>query len=195
MEALPIKCVIVGDRGVGKTCLVKAWLEGKFPEECKPTIMDTYETKIIVDGRDELLTLYDTSGNDFCQIRPLCYPKTNVFVLCYAIDNRSSFENITAKWIKEVRFHCKDVPIILVATKTDLRLETAGATKISNEEGLRLALTIGAAYYLECSAKQKTSAHEVFVNAARAARTYLSSTSGDVKEVKKKTEKTEKTVT
>lgn len=142
--------------------------------------MDHYDTSVALDGRVHPLTLWDFSGNeDYIRLREHSYPETNVFVLCYSTDKRDSFVNIRKAWIPEVRFHCKYVPIVLVATKTDLRQENAENTLISSKEGHRLAESIGAAYYLECSAKQLTGVKEVFETAARA---YLSPTSRKVKE-------------
>ena len=46
---------------------------------------------------------------------------TAVFLLCFSVDSCTSFENIERKWIKEIREHCPDTPIILVGTKMDLQ--------------------------------------------------------------------------
>ena len=54
---------------------------------------------------------------DYDRLRPLSYPQTDVMFVCFSIENVDSFENIESKWIPEVRHHCPDVPIILVACK------------------------------------------------------------------------------
>ena len=46
---------------------------------------------------------------------------TNVVMVCYSIDNQSSFKNIGTKWMPELKQLCPNVPFILVALKTDLR--------------------------------------------------------------------------
>lgn len=55
---------------------------------------------------------------DYDRLRPLSYPGTDIFLLCYSIENRSSFENVEAKWIPEIKHFCPDVPILLAACKT-----------------------------------------------------------------------------
>jgi Rho family, other len=42
-------------------------------------------------------------------------------MLCFAVDNRDSLENIESKWMTEISEHCQGVKIVLVALKCDLR--------------------------------------------------------------------------
>ena len=58
---------------------------------------------------------------DYDRLRPLSYPETNVVLTCLSIDKRVSLENVQWKWKDEVRRHCANVPVILVACKVDLR--------------------------------------------------------------------------
>ena len=60
------------------------------------------------------LGLWDTAGQeDYDRLRPLSYPQTDVFVLCFSVISPTSFTNITNKWIPEIRHHCPDKPVIL----------------------------------------------------------------------------------
>ena len=68
------------------------------------------------------LALWDTAGQeDYDRLRPLSYPDTDVLLLCFAVDNPDSFENVADKWAVELHAFCPGAPIILVGTKTDLR--------------------------------------------------------------------------
>ena len=54
---------------------------------------------------------------DYPGVRPLCYAETHVFVLCFDIGNRKTFDCIPRKWIPEVRKVCPDEPIVLIGCK------------------------------------------------------------------------------
>ena len=101
---------------------VISFVEDKFPQNYVPTVFDMHTKDIIVDGKNCLLTLWDTAGQeDYDRIRPLSYPDTDVFIVCFALDNPESLDNITSKWIPELKHHTKNAKIILVGTKFDLR--------------------------------------------------------------------------
>jgi len=147
-----IKCVIVGDGAVGKTCLLITYSTNSFPgEEYIPTIFDNYVAKVMVNSRYIQLNLWDTAGQeDYDRLRPMSYPQTHIFLVCYSVDSKSSLANVKAKWFPEIRHYCPNTPIILVATKTDLRGDEK--KMISANEGKQIADEMGAVGYLECSA-------------------------------------------
>ncbi len=62
---------------------------------------------------------------DYDRLRPLSYPGTQVFLVCFSIISPSSYENVLSKWVPEIQHHAANVPIILVGTKSDLRSDNA----------------------------------------------------------------------
>lgn len=99
---LAVKCVVVGDGAVGKTCLLVSYSQNAFPSEHVPTIFDNYQTNVLMDGKHVSLMLWDTAGQeDYDRLRPLSYPQTDVFLVCYSCDFASSFANV-----KEVSTLC-----------------------------------------------------------------------------------------
>ena len=74
----PIKCVVVGDGGTGKTCLLTVYAQNHFPEEYVPTIRDNFTMKVLCgDGTVSDLELFDTAGQEeYDKLRPLSYPNT-----------------------------------------------------------------------------------------------------------------------
>uniref|UniRef100_A0AC34QIR9 Rho GTPase n=1 Tax=Panagrolaimus sp. JU765 TaxID=591449 RepID=A0AC34QIR9_9BILA len=171
-----LKCVIVGDGAVGKTCLLISHTTNSFPKEYIPTVFDNYTTKVLVDGKEINLTLWDTAGQeDYDRLRPLSYPKTNVFLVCFAVSCQTSFENVKIKWIPEIRRSCPDVPIVLVGTKSDLRddietkseMEKSGSKFISLKNARKLAKEIKAVDYIECSALTQYNLKAVFDKAIK----------------------------
>ncbi|XP_042899433.1 ras-related protein ced-10 isoform X1 [Parasteatoda tepidariorum] len=168
-----IKLVVVGDGTVGKTCLLISYTTGAFPdEEYVPTVFDNYAGCMEIDNIRVSLTLWDTAGQeDYERLRPLSYPGTDGFLLCFSVDNNRSYENISTKWYPEIRHLCPTTPFILVGTKTDLRENAEGQSKdkfISRTQGKKLASKIKAAKYVECSAKEINGVKEVFEETVRA---------------------------
>ena len=88
-------------------------------------------------------------------------------MLCFAVDSKDSYNNIKHKWIKEIRHHCPEAPILLVGTRTDLRTTTSGKSNLNPVHGHALAREIGAVKYVECSAATQDNLHAVFEEAVR----------------------------
>lgn len=89
----------------------------------------------MVDGKPINLGLWDTAGQeDYDRLRPLSYPQTDVFLICFSLVNPASFENVRAKWYPEVRHHCPNTPIILVGTKLDLRDDKSTIEKLRDKK-------------------------------------------------------------
>ena len=172
-----IKCVVVGDGAVGKTCLLISYTTNAFPEEYIPTVFDNYSAQTSVDGQIVILNLWDTAGQEeYDRLRTLSYPQTNIFVICFSIGNPSSYSNVRHKWYPEVSHHCPNVPVLLVGTKRDLRSDLETVKKLKEQslvpttpqQGTYLAKQVGAVKYLECSALMQDGVREVFLEAIRA---------------------------
>ncbi|XP_006003121.1 ras homolog family member Gb [Latimeria chalumnae] len=172
-----IKCVVVGDGAVGKTCLLICYTTNAFPKEYIPTVFDNYSAQSTVDGRTITLNLWDTAGQEeYDRLRTLSYPQTNVFIICFSIASPPSYENVKHKWYTEVTHHCPNTPIILVGTKKDLRsdpdtvkkLKEQNQAPISAQQGQALLRHIRGIKYMECSALNQDGIKEVFTEAVRA---------------------------
>ena len=178
MDASSIKLVTVGDFGCGKSCLLYVYGSNEFPLGASPTVSDSMTKSISVDGKLANLTVLDTAAQEeYDRLRPLQYPGTNVIVMCFAVDSPESFKNIRAKWVPEIKHFCRNVPIILVGNKEDLRHDMARLEELNKmnqalitpEEGQAMAKKIKAFAYLECSAKRNNGVQDVFETAVRAA--------------------------
>ncbi|XP_045160594.2 rho-related protein racA-like isoform X2 [Mercenaria mercenaria] len=167
--AVNMKLCVVGDGGVGKSCLLISYNTNSFPSEYVPTVFDNYCADIMVDGKAISLAFWDTAGQeDYDRLRPLSYPQTDVFFVCYSVENRDSFENISDKWVPEVRHFCPDIPLVLVACKIDLRGTSSRKDMVSYDEGLALAKKLGMRF-CETSALTQQGLKNCFDEAIRTA--------------------------
>eukprot|EP01133_Synstelium_polycarpum_P009814 gene9814-11464_t len=150
-----IKVMVVGDMSVGKTCLLISYTTNSFPGEYVPTVFG----------------LWDTAGSEeYNSFRPLSYPGTDVFLICFSLISQLSFENVLKKWFAEITQNMDVIPpIILVGTKLDLRSKQKvnGEEPITIEMGEQMRAEIGAYKYCECSALTQDGLTNVFEEAGR----------------------------
>lgn len=171
MTTTNIKLVVVGDGGVGKTCLLIAYTSNTFPREYVPTVFDNYSANVMVDGRKVTLGLWDTAGQeDYDRLRPLSYPQTDIFLICFSVIGPTSYHNVKTKWWPEVMHHSPESQLMVVGTKVDLRedketvsrLKERDLTPITWQQGEQLAKEIKAVRYMECSALTQKGLKVVF---------------------------------
>jgi small GTP-binding protein len=169
---------MIGDAKTGKTCAHFAFAKGSYPELFRPAIFSNYIADVKLDGKDVELELEDTSAHDdYDRLRPLSYPGTHVFMIAFAVDRPDSLEGACSRWVSEVTHHCPEVPVLLVGLKEDLRcdpervreLVKTGQKPVAYHQGLAAARYIGAAAYVECSAKRGQGLASAFEAATRLA--------------------------
>jgi len=124
------------------------------------------------------LSLWDTAGQeDYDRLRPLSYPDADVVLICFSVDSPDSLQNVSEKWLPEVRHFCPNVPVVVVGTKADLRADEQTTTNVDgrqtlmvqSSDGQRVAARIAAVAYHECSALNNDGVGEIFETATKAA--------------------------
>jgi len=171
-----VKIMVIGDGSVGKTCMLISYTTNSFPGEYVPTVFDNYTANAIIEGSPVNLGLWDTAGSDeYNTLRPLSYPGTDVFVICFSLISPASYNGVKEKWVPEINQHNSGTPIVLVGTKLDLKENPETIPTmignfeiISSEKGEKLAKEIGAYKYLECSALNQKGLPTVFEEAVKA---------------------------
>ncbi|CAF0825421.1 unnamed protein product [Brachionus calyciflorus] len=168
----PLKCVVVGDGAVGKTCMLISFTNNVFPTEYTPTVFENYDATIMVEQKPYILSLFDTAGQeDFDRLRPISYPNTDIFLICFSVISQTSFDNIKNKWIPEILHFVPKAKFIIVGTQIDLRDETLILGKVrpvTYEQGAKLAKELNAFTYVECSALTQKGLRNVFDQAISA---------------------------
>ena len=93
-----------------------------------------------------------------------------MFLVCYSVVAPASLEAVVARWLPELRIHCRHSPFLLVGTKTDLREDEAEMVRLAKtkqkpvgaEAGEKVARQLGAFAYVECSALTQKGLKNVF---------------------------------
>jgi len=117
-----VKIVVIGDGSIGKTCLLTVFVEKSFPVDYIPTVFNTMEYKMKIEGVDVDAQLWDTAGQEeFERIRVLSYENTTCFLVCFSVADLVTFQNIKQKWLPELRRNNPDSKVLLVGLKCDLR--------------------------------------------------------------------------
>jgi small GTP-binding protein len=157
------KVLVIGDSGVGKTCLLLRFCDNSFTTSHLATIGIDFKMKTIeVEGKKVKVQIWDTAGQDrFKTITQTYYRGAMGIVLGYAVNDRESFQNIE-NWMKQIKDHASEnVCKILVGNKSDMPDRC-----VEYEEGKRLADSYGIKFF-ETSAKEDRNVKDAFFEIAR----------------------------
>ncbi|KAL0481187.1 Ras-related protein Rac [Acrasis kona] len=172
-----IKVALVGSEAVGKTSLINVYTKGEndFKKQYEPTIYDSAETRITMDGKFLQVNMLDTAGSDeYKQLRPMSYSGVDLFIICYSVIDLKSHDRVV-ECIKEVRQHAPNKEMVLVGTKIDLRdcqytidrLKMEGNLPLYQSHGDLKAAELSALKYFECSSKNPSSVKKMFDESIR----------------------------
>ncbi|GLD70087.1 ras-related protein Rab-8B [Lates japonicus] len=145
------KLLLIGDSGVGKTCLLFRFSEDAFNTTFISTIGIDFKIRTIeLDGKKIKLQIWDTAGQE------------KGIMLVYDITNEKSFDNIR-NWIRNIEEHASsDVERMVLGNKCDMN----DKRQVSKERGEKLAIDYGIKF-LETSAKSSINVEEAFFTLAR----------------------------
>ncbi|KAJ7445181.1 small GTPase superfamily [Mycena galericulata] len=153
------KIVVLGSRSVGKSSLVKQFVDNNFSELYYPTMESTATKTITFKGTDYPCELIDTAGQDeFSQLNSQYAIGIHGYVLVYSITSRASFEMIQIIYDKILNYcGLPNVPAIIVGSKADLHM----SRQVDAKDGERLARDNKAAW-IEASALKNVNVAKVF---------------------------------
>ena len=152
------KLLIIGESGVGKTCLLLRYTDDSFTANHLTTIGIDFKIKIIpIEGKLIKLQIWDTAGQErFRTITKTYYKGAHGIILTYDVTDQNSFKNIR-NWIKQIEANAQtSVKKVLVGNKCDKPDRV-----VSEEEGKKLADDFGMSFF-ETSAKTNHNVSEVF---------------------------------
>ncbi|EDV45916.1 ras-related protein Rab-18 [Drosophila erecta] len=153
-----IKLLVIGESGVGKSSLIRRFVENKFDMNHDVTIGMDFKSKVMnVDGIDYKVALWDTAGAErFRSLTPSFYRKALGAILVYDITNRDSLVKLET-WLAELDSYSDNpnIAIIVVGNKIDQE------RVVDREEGRKFARK-HRALFIETSAKCDQFVSDVF---------------------------------
>src|SRR3990167_6288926 len=160
-----LKVVVIGDPGVGKTCLMQRYMNGTFSSEYRTTVgADFLSTKITVNETTYNLQVWDTAGQEkFQSIGSAFYRGSDCCVIVYDITNPGSFEKMNT-WKHEFLEqgdikNPEKFPFIIIGNKADREAER----KVEKSKALHWVEQQGKfVHYFETSAKNNTQVSQCF---------------------------------
>ncbi|XP_010568778.1 PREDICTED: ras-related protein Rab-26 [Haliaeetus leucocephalus] len=157
--------MLVGDSGVGKTCLLVRFKDGAFlAGSFISTVGIDFRNKVLtVDGVKVKLQIWDTAGQErFRSVTHAYYRDAHALLLLYDVTNKASFDNIQA-WLTEIHEYAQqDVVLMLLGNKVD----SAQDRVVKREDGEKLAKEYGVPF-METSAKSGLNVELAFTAIAK----------------------------
>ena len=163
-QAEPVKVVLIGESGVGKTSIIAQFTSGKFDPDSVTSLSAQFISKTIEFHNLQKaikFDIWDTAGQEkYRALAKIFYKDAKVICLVYDITDAKSFNEIKSYWYEMVKSHADpEVILAVVANKSDLY----DKADIKNEEGEEFAKSIGALFQ-STSAKSDTGITNLFDN-------------------------------
>jgi len=167
------KILLIGDSGVGKSCLLLRFADDSWTDSHISTIGVDFKIKTLnCDGKVIKLQIWDTAGQErFRTITSSYYRGAQGIILVFDCTDMESFNNVK-QWLGEIdRYACENVNKLLVGNKTDLVQGRVVDKSVANEFADSMSIP-----YIETSAKNATGVEDAFMMMARAIKDRLAST-------------------
>ena len=160
---LKYKIIVVGNSGVGKSCLSLRATKDVFEEKHQLTLgTEIYNFKVKINDKSINLQIWDTCGQEkYKSLIKNYYQNSSLAIIVYSVIDQNSFEDVN-EWYKQIKLNTsQDCKIFLIANKVDLP-----DRKITTEQGNKYKNEFKFDLFMETSAKSGFNSKELFFNAA-----------------------------
>ncbi|KAK5930003.1 hypothetical protein CgunFtcFv8_011187 [Champsocephalus gunnari] len=157
------KLLLIGDSGVGKSCLLLRFADDTYTESYISTIGVDFKIRTIdMDGKTVKLQIWDTAGQErFRTITSSYYRGAHGIIIVYDVTEQESFNNVK-QWLDEIdRYACENVSRLLVGNKSDL--VSKKVVELSTAQDMASSLKVP---LLETSAKSSDNVERAFLTMA-----------------------------
>jgi Ras-related protein Rab-8A len=156
---ITLKILTIGESGVGKTCVLRRFVENKFMKNHLATIGIDFKTKTVQYGGSSIkLKIWDTAGQErFRNITNQYYKGADGIALIFDVTDRKSFDKIK-EWMMQIRCNTQadEIGLVLMGNKCDFE-----SREVTPEDGEKLGQELGIKYY-ETSALDGKNINEAF---------------------------------
>lgn len=162
---LSFKLIVVGDSGVGKSCLTLKATKNYFEDNYSPTVgFEFFTFNVKINDQNIKLQIWDTCGQEvYRSLIASFYRNSSLAIMVYSIDDENSFNHLDS-WLNEIKSQSSaDIKVFLIGNKVDLE----DKRKIQSETAQTFADEHKLEYFSETSAKTGFNAQNVFVKAAQ----------------------------
>ncbi|XP_077063518.1 ras-related protein ORAB-1 [Siphateles boraxobius] len=157
------KLLLIGDSGVGKSCLLLRFADDTYTESYISTIGVDFKIRTIeMEGKTVKLQIWDTAGQErFRTITSSYYRGAHGIIIVYDVTEQESFNNVN-QWLEEIhRYACENVSKLLVGNKCDLSSKKVVDFTTAKEFAESLKIP-----FLETSAKNANNVEKAFLTMA-----------------------------
>jgi Ras-related protein Rab-1A len=168
------KLLLIGDSGVGKSCLLLRFADDTYTESYISTIGVDFKIRTIeLEGKTVKLQIWDTAGQErFRTITSSYYRGAHGIIVVYDVTDNDTFTNVK-QWLQEIdRYASEGVNKLLVGNKSDLTSKKVVEYSVAKEFADQLNIP-----FLETSAKNATNVEQAFLTMAKQIKDRMGSTS------------------
>jgi small GTP-binding protein len=161
---LSFKLIVIGDSGVGKSCLTNNAVKNTFEEAYNATVgFEFFTFNVKMCEKVIKLQIWDTCGQElYRSLITNFYRNSSLAIMVYAINDKATFENIEM-WLRELRTHSNpDAKVFLIGNKVDLEKER----EVTTEQGENYCKQNKIDLFMESSAKTGLNTQNIFLKAA-----------------------------
>ena len=161
---LSFKLIVIGDSGVGKSCLTNNAVKNIFEEAYNATVgFEFFTFNVKMCEKVIKLQIWDTCGQElYRSLITNFYRNSSLAIMVYAINDKATFENIEM-WLRELRTHSNpDAKVFLIGNKVDLEKER----EVTTEQGENYCKQNKIDLFMESSAKTGLNTQNIFLKAA-----------------------------